>query len=109
MGSAPVPAGRGRGLKGAQGRHRDEAGWRDRHAGEIWYRRGRSARFLTAQGSKVEFVSGHRFVPAGWDYAILFNAALLPSTVLASEACRRSGVPYVLFPVFWDLKLRHTR
>ncbi len=30
---APVPAGRGRGLKGAQGRHRDEAGWRGRYGG----------------------------------------------------------------------------
>ena len=61
-------------------------------------------RFLRAQGSEVEFVSGHRFVPASWDYAILFNAALVPSTVLASEVCRSQGVPYVIFPVFWDLK-----
>ena len=52
----------------------------------------------------MEFVSGHRVEPQEWDWAILFNAALQPGTALAAEECRRRKVPYVLFPVFWDLR-----
>ena len=52
----------------------------------------------------MEFVTGNRFEPTGWDWAILFNAALLPGTALAADQCRRRQVPYVLFPVFWDLR-----
>ena len=51
----------------------------------------------------MELVPGRRLEPNGWDWAILFNVALLPGTALAAEQCRRREVPYVLFPVFWDL------
>ena len=61
-------------------------------------------KFLRGQGCQVEFVTGHGFEPTGWDWAILFNAALLPGTALAADQCRRRQVPYVLFPVFWDLR-----
>ena len=60
-------------------------------------------RFLREQGCDVELVPGRRLEPNGWDWAILFNVALLPGTALAAEQCRRREVPYVLFPVFWDL------
>ena len=61
-------------------------------------------KFLRGQGCQVEFVTGHRFEPTGWDWAILFNAALLPGTALGADQCRSRQVPYVLFPVFWDLR-----
>ena len=61
-------------------------------------------KFLRGQGCQVEFVTGHRFEPTGWDWAILFNAALLPGTLFAADQCRKRQVPYVLFPVFWDLR-----
>lgn len=51
----------------------------------------------------MEFASGHRFDPRRWDWAILFNVALVPGTALAADRCRRERVPYALFPVFWDL------
>jgi glycosyltransferase involved in cell wall biosynthesis len=51
----------------------------------------------------VEFATWRGLEPSGWDWALLFNVALLPATALAAEECRRREVPYVLFPVFWDL------
>jgi glycosyltransferase involved in cell wall biosynthesis len=59
-------------------------------------------RFLTERGAKVEFASQQTLRPKDWDYAVLFNVGLAPTAVV-SEQCRRSGVPYILFPVFWDL------
>ena len=69
-----------------------------------WFRLAPIGKFLREQGCQVEFVTGHRIEPDGWTWAILFNAALLPGTVFAAEQCRRRKVPYVLFPVFWDLR-----
>lgn len=59
-------------------------------------------RFLQSEGMSVRFVQGSGWECRGWDAAVLFNAAL-PETALAGERCARRGVPYVVFPVFWNL------
>jgi glycosyltransferase involved in cell wall biosynthesis len=62
------------------------------------------ARFLDAAGGDVAVVSDLRKLGESFDYAILFNLSLSEDTWVASAVCRAVGVPYVLFPVYWDLR-----
>lgn len=59
-------------------------------------------RFVREAGATVRYVDGSNWDGRGWDAAVLFNVAL-PETMLAAERCARLGLPYVVFPVFWDL------
>jgi glycosyltransferase involved in cell wall biosynthesis len=61
------------------------------------------ARFLRSRGAEVsEQVTG-RMDLRRTDVAVLLNLTLTDQAAAQSRVARRRGVPYVLFPVFWDL------
>ena len=59
--------------------------------------------YLSSLGVEVQVASSGRMPLAKWDYAILFNLGLTIEASLAADSCIRAGVPYIVFPVFWDL------
>lgn len=62
------------------------------------------AKFLTSNGVDVEVQSLGRFDPRNWDWAIISNLGLAHRAGVAAERCRTASVPFVLFPIFWDLR-----
>jgi|SRR5579875_744817 len=61
------------------------------------------ARFLKAAGARVDYVGNGNVDGRRWDVAVMFNVASLPESLMVAEQCARRGLPYVVFPIFWDL------
>lgn len=60
-------------------------------------------RYLRQCGAHVEEQRTVTPQLGGADVAVLLNLTLTAQVHAQASACRRKGVPYVLFPVFWDL------